>query len=222
MNIKTDELIRDDVLAELRWDTRLEETEVGVTVSRGIVTLTGTVASYAEKLAAQDAAHRVKGVLDVANDIQVIRSAGLARTDTEIARAVRHTLEWDVFVPDEHIQSTVSEGWVTLEGEVETYSQREDAVHAVRNLAGVAGVRNLIVVEQPLIEPEEVRRVIEDALERRADRLADRIRISVDGGQVILSGKVRSSAEKRAVIGAVSHTRGVFSVKDHLMVQSHD
>jgi osmotically-inducible protein OsmY len=222
MNIKTDELIKDDVIAELRWETRVNETEVGVTVNKGVVTLTGVVTSYARKLAAQEAAHRVAGVLDVANDIQVIRSDDLAFTDTEIARAVRHTLEWDVFVPDRHIRSTVSDGWVTLEGEVETYGQREDAERAVRRLAGVVGVRNLIVVEQPLIEPGEVREVIEDVLERRADRLADRIRISIDDGEVTLSGDVRSYAEKRAVIGAVSHTRGVFSVRDHLLVQRYD
>jgi osmotically-inducible protein OsmY len=222
MNIKSDELIKDDVIAELRWDSRVNETGIGVTVSKGVVTLTGVVTSYAKKLAAQEAAHRVGGVLDVANDIQVVRSDDLALTDTEIAKAVRHTLEWDVFVPDKHIRSTVSDGWVTLEGEVETYGQREDAERAVRRLAGVVGVRNLIVVEQPLIEPKEVREVIEDVLERRADRLADRIRISIDDGEVTLSGDVRSYAEKRAVIGAVSHTPGVFSVRDHLLVQRYD
>jgi osmotically-inducible protein OsmY len=206
----------------LRWDSRVNETGIGVTVSKGVVTLTGVVTSYAKKLAAQEAAHRVGGVLDVANDIQVVRSDDLALTDTEIAKAVRHTLEWDVFVPDKHIRSTVSDGWVTLEGEVETYGQREDAERAVRRLAGVVGVRDLIVVEQPLIEPGEVREVIEDVLERRADRLADRIRISIDDGEVTLSGDVRSYAEKRAVIGAVSHTRGVFSVRDHLLVQRYD
>jgi osmotically-inducible protein OsmY len=222
MNVKTDELIRDDVNAELRWENRLKGAEIGVIVGNGIVTLTGTVTSYAQKLAAQDAAHRVDGVLDVADDIQVMSSAELARTDTEIARAVRHALEWDVFVPDAQIRSTVSGGWVTLEGEVETYSQRDDVVSAVRNLAGVTGVYNWIVVERPLIEPEEVRKVIEDALERRACRTADRIKISVEGGEVTLNGIVRSKAEKRAVLGAVSHTRGVFSLRDHLVVQHNE
>lgn len=158
----------------------------------------------------------------MADDIQVVSSADLARTDTEIARAVRHALEWDVLVPDAQIRSTVSDGWVTLEGEVETYSQRDDVVSAVRNLAGVTGVYNWIVVELPLIEPEEVRKVIEDVLERRAGRLADRIKISVDGGEVTLNGTVRSKAEKRAVLGAVSHARGVFSLRDHLAVQNHE
>ena len=193
-----------------------------MTVSKGVVTLNGAVTSYAKKLAAQDAAHRVEGVHDVANNIQVIRSADLAYTDTEIAKAVRHTLEWDVMVPDRRIRSTVSAGWVMLEGSVEYYSEREDAVRAVRRLAGVVGVHNLIIVEQPLIAPEEVRKVLENVLERRADRLADRIKISIEGGEVKLSGKVRSNAEKRAVIGAISHTRGVFSVRDNLLVQNYD
>jgi len=119
------------------------------------------------------------------------------------------------------INVTVSDGWVTLEGEVEKYSQREDIVSAVRNLAGVIGVHNWIVVERPFIKPEEIREVIEGALERRADRLADRIIISVDIGEVTLNGTVQPEAEKRAVLGAVSHTSGVFSLKDHLAVQNH-
>jgi osmotically-inducible protein OsmY len=222
MNVKTDKLIRDDVNAELSLDNRLKGTEIDVAVSKGKVTLTGTVTGYPQKLAAQDAAHRVDGVLDVEDDIQVVSSVDLARTDTEIARAVRHALELDVFLPGEQIRSTVSDGWVTLEGEVESYNRREDIVSAVRNIDGVIGVHNWIVVERPFIEPEEVREVIEGALERRAVRLADQIEIAVDVGEVTLNGTVQSDAEKRAVLGAVGHTRGVFSLRDHLAVQSHE
>ena len=117
---KTDSQIQQDVLRELKWDTRVEETDVGVEVDRAVVTLTGTVSSYAKRMAAQEAAHRVAGVLDVVNDIQVHLPGSLARTDTEIAQAVRHALEWDVVVPDTQIRSTVSDGWVTLEGDVGT------------------------------------------------------------------------------------------------------
>ena len=98
---KTDTQIHHDVLEELKWDSRVDETEVGVQVARGVVTLTGTVTSWAKRVAAQEAARRVIGVLDVANDIKVKVPGGLARTDTEIAQAVRQALEWDVFVPDE-------------------------------------------------------------------------------------------------------------------------
>ena len=136
---KTDTQIHRDVLEELKWDSRVDETEVGVEVEGGVVTLTGTVTSWAKRMAAQEAARRVFGVLDVANDITVKVPGGLTRTDTEIARAVRSALEWDVFVPAETISSTVSEGWVTLDGTVERWSHRDDAERAVRNLTGVKG-----------------------------------------------------------------------------------
>src|SRR5262249_40184294 len=108
MQTRTDSEIQQSVWRELKWDTRVGETEVGVTVERGVVTLTGTVDSYAKKLAAQESAHRVLGVLDVANDIQIRIPGSLARTDAEIARAVRNSLEWDVWVDEQKVQSTVS------------------------------------------------------------------------------------------------------------------
>jgi osmotically-inducible protein OsmY len=117
---KTDAEIQQDVIRELKWDPRVEETEVGVEVDNGIVTLTGTVSSWAKRLAAKEAAHRVFGVLDVANDVTVKVPGSLTRTDTDLAQAVRHALKWDVMVPDERITSTVSNGWVTLEGTVDS------------------------------------------------------------------------------------------------------
>lgn len=144
MQTKSDSQIQQEVLRELKWDTRVEETEVGVTVERGIVTLTGTLASYGKKLAAQEAAHRVFGVLDVANDIQVRVPGNMARTDAEIAQALRSALEWDVWVDQERIKSTVSNGWVTLEGDVGLFREREDVERVVRRLTGVRGLTNKI------------------------------------------------------------------------------
>jgi osmotically-inducible protein OsmY len=141
-NDNTDIELQEHVLEELKWDARVDPADVGVTVDDGIITLAGTVGSYAERVAADEAAHRVCGVRDVANELEVRLPDILQRTDTEIARAVRWALEWDVFVPDEHIQSSVSNGWVTLEGAVEKPTQRADAERAVRNLAGVHGVIN--------------------------------------------------------------------------------
>ena len=126
------------------------------------------MASYATKLAAQAAAHRVTGVLDVANDIRVRIPGRQGRTDTEIAQAVRHALAWDVLVPDTSITSTVTDGWVTLEGQVERLREREDAERAVRYLQGVRGVTEQAGVRPPTVQPERVREVIEEALERCA------------------------------------------------------
>jgi osmotically-inducible protein OsmY len=215
---KSDLQIQQDVLREFRWDTRVGPTEVGVEVDKGIVTLTGTVDSYGKKWAAKKAAHRVAGVLDVADDIRVHLSGSGRKTDAEIAGAVRHTLEWDVFVPDTKIRSTVSDGWVTLEGEVAFLREREDAAKAVRNLAGVKGVWDQILVRPKKVDPGEIRRTIEDALERRAEREAEGIRVEVDDGSVTLTGRVRSWREKKAVVGAAGHAPGVRSILDCLRV----
>ena len=217
--MKTDARIQQEVLKELDWDPRVEETEVGVSVQHGVVTLSGTVTSWAKRMAAQEAAHRVAGVLDVANDIVVKIPGGLGRSDTEIAHAVRHALEWDVFVPDKAIQSTVSNGWVTLTGAVETVSEREDAARAVRNLTGVRGVDNQITVRQPTVAPDRIRGAIEEALERRAEREARRIDVSVSAdGEVTLAGRVRSWAEREAVVASARYLRGVRAVKDELHI----
>jgi osmotically-inducible protein OsmY len=215
---KTDSEIQQDVLRELKWDTRVEETEVGVEVAQGVVTLTGTVSSWAKKMAAQEAAHRVAGVLDVANDIEVKAPGSLGRTDTEIAQAVRRALEWDVFVPEQRIQSTVSSGVVTLEGNVDFWSQREDAGKAVRNLIGVRGVNNRIQIESTKVS-QEISDTIEEALRRHAAREAKHIKVETYGTKVTLSGWVHSWGEKDAVVGAAKGTQGVTEIQDQIRVE---
>jgi osmotically-inducible protein OsmY len=168
-------------------------------------------------MAAQEAVRRVIGVLDVANDLEV--KAPGARTDSDIARAVRQALEWDVFVPDDAIRSTVSNGWVTLEGEVEFLREREDAGKSIRRLAGVKGVWNQITVRPKRAEPGAIRKLIEEALERRAEREAEQIGVKIDDGIVTLSGKVNSWLEKDAIVGVIGHAPGVRMVTDRLRIQ---
>jgi osmotically-inducible protein OsmY len=220
MTYKSDEELQGEVMFQLGWDSRVKQTEIGVAVRKGIVTLTGTVDNYAKKLAAQQAAHRVSGVLDVANDIEVRGPGATGRSDADIARALRHALEWNVLVPDGRIHSTVTNGWVTLKGEVECYRERVDAERAVSVLPGVRGVLNNIQVTTP-VEPERVKFLIEDVLERRADREAHRIRVNVDEGVVTLTGAVNSWDEKKAILGSISHTPGVTAVHDHLFIDPY-
>lgn len=220
MTYKSDEEIRSEVLSKLGWDARVTATDIGVTVKKGVVTLTGTVGSYAEKLAAKEAAHKVRGVLDVANEIEVQIAGEAQCTDAEIARAVRHSLEWDVFVPAEQIHSTVTQGWVTLEGSVESYYDRLQAERAVKHLLGVRGVTNKIAVTAT-IKPERVKELIEEILEVRADREANRISVEVRDGEVTLNGTVKTWDEKTSLLGAVSHTPGVVAVHDHLAIDPY-
>jgi osmotically-inducible protein OsmY len=218
---KTDSEIQQAVLRELKWDTRVEETDVGVEVDAGTVTLTGTVTSWAKKVAAQQAAHRVAEVLDVANDIQVRLPGTSGRTDSELASAIRHVLEWDAFVPHARIRSTVSEGWVTLEGDVDFYSQRNDAERAVRNMVGVRGISNQIEIKPPKIVQQDLRKSIEEAFQRQAQRGSKQIALEVQDGRVTLSGTVHSWAERQAAIGAATGTPGVKQVEDKLRIEPY-
>lgn len=218
---KSDNEIKEQVLRELKWDSRIGWAQIGVAVTAGLVVLSGEVNTYAKKLAAQQAAHRVAGVLDVGNEIEVRPAGTFVRTDSQIARAVRHTLEWNVLVPDECITSTVSDGWVTLEGNVTLWREREDAERAVLQLAGVIGVINKIAVSPQHIDTDKLREEIEIALDRRAEREAERLRIEVKNGAVELWGRVHSWQEKRAVLGSISHMPGIGAVREHLRVDPY-
>jgi osmotically-inducible protein OsmY len=219
--VKSDSQIKGDVLNELKWDSRVDETDVGVQVKEGIVTLTGSVNVYARKIAAREAAHRVHGVLDVVDELQVKVPGIGARTDTDIARAVRDALEWDAFVPDEKIRSTVSLGIVTLEGAVQTWSQRADAERVVRGLAGVRGVIDQITVAAKAVDTTRLKTDIEEALERQAEREARRIGITIKDGVVLLTGRVRSWVEKETIDRVVGVAPGVRRVDDRLVVDPY-
>jgi osmotically-inducible protein OsmY len=217
--VKKNQALRDGVLEALKWDSRVDDTKIGVTVSDQVVTLTGTVTTYAEKLAAQEIAHRVPGVLDVADDVIVQTPFHLGRNDTELALAVRNTLEWDVLVPDQRIRSTVANGWITLEGDVDLLREREDAERAVQRLAGVIGIHNRIVIAPRPVKSEAIRTAIRQALERHAQHEARHIDVRVEDGVVVLDGNVGSFTERRAVLGMVSHFPGIRGVSDRLTVE---
>ena len=212
-----DEQIQRDVLAELKWDARVLPNEIGVAVKDGIVTLTGWVDSYSKKWAAEEAAHRVRNVKAVANDIEVRLSGADERTDADIAAAAVRAIEWDAFVPIDKIDVTVSKGWVTLKGEVEWQYQKQDAERVARRLTGVKGVTNLIVVK-PRVTPSDLKQKIEQALVRSAETDAQRITVEVQGSKVILKGTARTWAEKEEAERAAWLAPGVMEVDNQIKV----
>lgn len=217
---RTDAKIQKEVLRELAWDSAIEATDVGVEVDGGVVTLTGTVSSYLQKWAAEQAAHRVRDVCDVANDI-VVKAPGFGMpTDTELAQRVRRVLEEDPLVPHAGIVTTVSNGWITLGGQVELPRQIDDAERGVRSLVGVRGITNNITVSPPrrAPDPDALRRAIEDALTRQAERVAAGMQLTVEAGTATLSGQVRTSLEKLAVLDALGHAPGVRRIVDEVRI----
>jgi osmotically-inducible protein OsmY len=216
--LKSDAQLKSDVREELEWDTRVDARGINVEVNNGVVTLTGNVPSYAAFVATQKAAHRVAGVKDVANDLHVEIPEAQARTDTAIAEAVRQALAWDALVSEEQITSTVTHGWVTIEGSVESLHEREDADRAVRRLAGIKGVHNHIVVNPPKADAKDVRNAIQEALERCAKDEAEHITVRVSESTVTLSGRVSSQKERRAILETVSHAPGVKTINDQLCI----
>jgi len=216
---RTDEQIQRDVLEELRWDARVQSNEIGVSVTDGVVSLTGWVDSYTKKWVAERTAHRVRGVRAVANDIEVRMPSSIDRTDSDIAEAATRALQWDAFVPIERLDVTVSRGWVTLQGEVEWQYQRRAAERAVRRLSGVRGVTNLIALRPRITpSPDDLRQRIEDALARSAETDAERIRVEVPGEQIVLTGTVRSWSEKEEAERVAWSAPGVTSVDNRIMV----
>jgi osmotically-inducible protein OsmY len=205
------------VLAELKWDMRVQPNEVGVSVKDGIVTLTGWVDSYLKRWAAEEAALRVHNVKAVANDIEVRLPGSAERTDPDLAAAVVNALKWDTAIPAGKIEVTVSKGWVTLIGEVDYAFQKIDAERAIRHLSGIRGITNLIAV-RPSVLPSDLKQKIEQALVRNAETDARNIRVEVEGSKVILRGTVRSYAEWKAAGETARSAPGVTDVENHILI----
>jgi osmotically-inducible protein OsmY len=188
-----------------------------VAAKDGVVTLTGQVAHYAQKAAAEDAAKRIYGVKAVANDIEIELPGSSLRTDADIAAAALSALKWDYEVPDDRIKVTVRDGWVTLEGTVDWQYQEDAAERCVQYLMGVKGVTNSIVIKTKPT-PEGVKVKIEDAFKRNADLDARRITVNTYNGKVTLSGSVSSWSERDEAESAAWAAPGVTSVDDQLVV----
>ena len=218
--LRTDEQIQRDVLSELKWEASLQPNEIGVAVKDGVVTLTGWVDNYMKRWAAEEAAHRVRGVRAVANEIEVRLPGSSVRTAADLAAEVSRALERTILVPHDKIDVTVSDGWVRLDGEVRWQFERTEAERAVRRIPGVRGVTNAIAV-RPKVHPSpsEMTRKIEEALIRNAEIVAERINVDVQGDTVILTGTVRSWAEREAAARAAWSAPGVVAVHNQIVVQ---
>ena len=209
--------LKNAVEAELAWVPSVDAAHIGVTAENGIVTLSGHVPTYAQKLAVEKAVKRIKGVRGLAEELEVRLLASFGNDDDEVAKRVANILDWGVSVPKDSVKVQVTAGVVTLSGEVDWQFQRIGAEQGVRLLNGVRGLSNQITVK-PHVEAQDVKRRIESALERQADVVASNIRVTVDGATVRLDGKVKAWAERNAIERAAWAAPGVRAVDDHVTI----
>jgi osmotically-inducible protein OsmY len=215
--MKTNDELRTDVEDELEWEPSVDHRRIGVAVDDGIVTLTGDVRSYAEKLKAERAVERVKGVTGIANELAVRPSS--ERTDSDIALTAVEALRWNTLVPPDRVKVEVANGWLTLTGELDYDYQRRVAERAVRDHHGVKGVSNQITLGSQ-IAPRDIKRDIEKTFTREAVFDAQNITVDVAGGEVTLRGVVRSWPERHEAEKAAWRASGVTSVRNFVTVSA--
>jgi osmotically-inducible protein OsmY len=209
--------IQNDVVSELKWEPGLQDDDIAVGVRDGVVTLGGVATSYGDKMSAERVASRIKGVKAIANDIDVKIPSIASRADPDIAHAALDALKWDIAVPENLIKVKVDKGWLTLEGEVEWYYQRDAAERAVRYLTGVKGVTNLIRMRvRPA--PSDVKQRILDTLQRNARFDAEHVSVDIQGHRAVLRGTVRSYTESRDAARAANNAPGITEVENRLAV----
>lgn len=213
----TDRELQHDVQNALDWEPSVESSAIGVSVDNGVVTLRGDVPSFSEKEAAERVALRVFGVRAVANDLTVLIAGSAERTDSDIADAAVNALRWHTSVPDKNITIVVRKGWITLSGAVDWQFQKDAAVRAVRDLTGVRGVTNDIEIH-PSLKAGDVRAQIEAAFRRSAEIDARRVNVMVQDSKIVLSGSVRSFAERQEAEKAAWAAPGVVQVEDRLTI----
>ncbi|MGC1523254.1 MAG: BON domain-containing protein [Steroidobacteraceae bacterium] len=216
--MKTDADIRSDVEAELKWDPSIDDKKIGVIVNNGVVTLTGEVDSFGGKWSAEDIAKRVSGVRAIANDVQVKIPLTGVRSDTDIAEAAANALRWNVSLAGSQIKPVVKDGWITLSGNVSWGYQRMSAENTVRNLIGVKGVTNDVIVAST-VKVTDVKQKIEEAFKRHAVLDAKGIEVNVNSSTVVLKGHVHTWQEHDEAARAAWAAPGVANVENRLLIQ---
>lgn len=214
---KSDSQLQLDIMEELKWEPGIDHEKIGVAAKDGVITLSGIVSSYSEKLLAEKVARRVKGVRAIGEDL-VVRYPGDAKTsDAEIAKRVADVIEWNALIPKERINATVENGVVRLRGDVEWNYQKTLAFKDASKISGVVRVENLINV-RPSVSTTDVKDRIEEAFERQADLEAEKIKVRAEGHKIILEGTVSTWGKRGIAERAAWAAPGVSQIEDKIVI----
>jgi osmotically-inducible protein OsmY len=212
-----DSQLQQDVLAEFKWEPSVTAGHIGVTARHGVVTLSGHVDSYAQKHAAETAARRVKGVMGVAEEIEVRLPFDTKRNDEDIAAAAIDRLAWNVSVPKDSVMVKVENGWVTLTGQVDWWYQKDAVERDIRPLAGVVGVSNQTTIK-PRVDTASLSDDITRALHRSWYFTPDNVHVRAEGGKIILTGTVQSPYDRQVAAETAWSAPGATSVQNDIVV----
>jgi osmotically-inducible protein OsmY len=207
--------VRDAVVKQLEWDPRVDASAIGVAARDNVVTLTGYVDTYIDKLGAERIAKGVRGVRGVANDIEVRARQDV--TDADLARDVIRSLELRSLVPAT-VQAVVHDGRVTLTGAVDWLFQKHEAEKAVRHVRGVRGIFNHVEIK-PRPTQKDVQHRIVEALHRNADLDARHITVTLEGSVATLTGRVGSFMQYDAAARAAASASGITRVDNRLQIR---
>lgn len=209
--------LRKNILDELEFRPDINPAHIGVTVENGIVTLSGHVTTYAQKIATERAVKAMKGVRGIAEEIEVRPVGTLRPTDDMIAARAANIIHWTANVPEGAIKIRVQTGWVDLEGQLDWQFERDSILRAVHRIDGVVGITNMLTL-RPRLNVTDIKHRIEQALERSAEVDAQQIQVQVKGDVVTLEGQVHMLHERDVVERAVWAVPGVRKIEDHLKV----
>ena len=215
--MKSNETLQRDVQESIKWEPLLHAAQIGVIAKNGIVTLTGTVDSYAKKMEAETATKKVAGVKAIVEKIEIDYGHFGKITDDKIAEDILKEFNSNLTVPSNSIKVTVENGWVTLEGNVNWNYQREATKNSVTNLMGVRGISNNIKIN-PEIKEKVEKRAIEKAFQRNWAINYDEIDVDVYDNNVRLTGNVDSYYQKDEAERIAWNAPGVWSVNNDLEV----
>ena len=218
--MKTDSQLQRDVMDELVWDPSIDHAHIGVAAKGGVVTLSGFVSNYAQKMTAEHAAERVQGVQGIAEELQVRFPFEPKTSDEEIARRVLDVFAWDVTIPKNKLTVKVEKGYVTLNGVLDWNYQKDAARKAAGKITGVSGVNNQIMLSDAAVAGD-VRERIMAAFKRSATADASALRVTANGSTIELSGTVHGRHERQVAERTAWAAPGVFFVEDNLVVLDH-